>query len=186
MDRQDLPANAGAALPADAGLLPVPPAHSATMLPRDVIALAVRWYVRSRLSYADIVEWFAQRGLIVDWSTVERWVQRFLPVFGEAAQTQRHPIGGNGRGDETYCRLNGKWASISGATDEEGHVVDVYFFHRRTAQATQTFFEQALNKTGVMPELVTTDKAKCCPLPCVLCSGGKESFSLAMTQWETS
>ena len=38
--------------------------------PEDVIGLAVRWYVRYRLSYADVVEWFAERGLAVDRSTV--------------------------------------------------------------------------------------------------------------------
>jgi transposase-like protein len=45
--------------------------------PDDVIALAIRWYVRYRLSYADVVEWFAERGLIVNRSTIYRWVQRF-------------------------------------------------------------------------------------------------------------
>jgi len=54
--------------------------------PDDVIALAVCWYVRYRLSYADVVLWFAERGLVVDRSTVYRWVQRFLPLFGEAAR----------------------------------------------------------------------------------------------------
>ncbi len=54
-----------------------------------VIALAIRWYVRYRLSYADVMEWFAERGLVVDRSTVYRWVQRFLPLFGEAARAHR-------------------------------------------------------------------------------------------------
>ncbi len=54
--------------------------------PDDMIALAVRWYIRYRLSYADVVEWFAERGLTVDRSTVYRWVQRFLPLFQEAAR----------------------------------------------------------------------------------------------------
>ncbi len=48
-----------------------------------------RWYVRYRLSYADVMEWFAERGLVVDRSTVYRWVQRFLPLFGEAARAHR-------------------------------------------------------------------------------------------------
>jgi transposase-like protein len=50
----------------------------------EVIALAVRWYVRYRLSYADLAEWLAERGLIIDRSTVYRWVRRFLPLLGEA------------------------------------------------------------------------------------------------------
>src|SRR5690348_14070196 len=52
----------------------------------EVIALAVRWYVRFRLSYADVVEAFAERGLSLDRSTVYRWVRRFLPLLREAAR----------------------------------------------------------------------------------------------------
>jgi transposase-like protein len=61
--------------------------------PDDLIALAVRWYVRYRLSYADVVKWFAQRGLVVDRSTLYRWVQRFLPLFGAAARAYRRAVG---------------------------------------------------------------------------------------------
>ena len=49
----------------------------------DLIALAVRWYVRYRHSYADVVEWLAERGVLVDRTTIYRWAQRFLPHFGK-------------------------------------------------------------------------------------------------------
>src|SRR5918998_4618952 len=75
----------------------------------EVIALAVRWYVRYRLSYANVTEWLAERGLIIDRSTVYRWVRRFLPLFGHAARAHRRPVGKKWRVDETYCRFNGKW-----------------------------------------------------------------------------
>ncbi len=64
--------------------------------PDDVIAVAVRWYVRYRLSYADVVEWFAERGLVVDRSTVYRWAQRFLPLFQAAARHHRIQPARNG------------------------------------------------------------------------------------------
>ncbi|MDP9316690.1 MAG: IS6 family transposase [Chloroflexota bacterium] len=131
--------------------------------PNDVIALAVRWHVRYRLSYADVVEWFAERGLVVDRSTVYRWVQRFLPLFGKAARAHRRPVGTTWRVAETYARLNGTWTSIYRAIDEDGQVVDAYFSKRRNAQAAQRFFERASDETGVKPERVTTDKAKCYP-----------------------
>ncbi len=132
--------------------------------PDDVIALAVRWYVRYRLSYADVVEWFAERGLDIDRSTVYRWVQRFLPLFQEAARAHRRPVGGKWRVDETYCRLQGKWTSIYRAIDEDGQVVDAYFSKRRNATAAESFFQRAIDETSVRPERVTTDKAKCYPL----------------------
>ncbi len=128
-----------------------------------MIALAVRWYVRYRLSYADVVEWFAERGLVVDRSTVYRWVQRFLPFFQDAARSHRCPVGRKWRVDETYCRLKGTWTYIYRAIDEQGQVVDAYFSQRRNTQAAQTFFERAINETGVTPVQVTTDKAKCYP-----------------------
>ena len=131
--------------------------------PDDVIALAVRWYVRYRLSYADVVEWFAERGLVVDRSTVYRWVQRFLPLFGEAARAHRRPVGKKWRVDETYVRLQGRWTYVYRAIDEDGQVVDAYFSKRRNAEAARGFFERAVDETGVKPEKVTTDKAKCYP-----------------------
>jgi transposase-like protein len=66
-----------------------------------VIALAVRWYVRYRLSFADVAEWLAERGRRVDRSTVYRWVRHFLPLFGEAARRYRRPVGRRWRGSST-------------------------------------------------------------------------------------
>ena len=83
-------------------------AFSRHHFPDELIALAVRWYVRYRFSYANVVEWLAERGVEVDRSTVYRWVWRFLPLFGEAARAHRQQVGGKWRVDETYCRLNGK------------------------------------------------------------------------------
>jgi transposase-like protein len=131
--------------------------------PDEFIALAVRWYARYRLSYADVVEWLAERGIAVARSTVYRWVQRFLPLFGEAARAHRHTVGDRWRVDETYCRLQGKWAYLYRAIDQEGQVVDVYLSARWNAAAAQAFFERALATTGVRPARVTTDKAKCYP-----------------------
>jgi transposase-like protein len=59
--------------------------------PDDLIALAVRWYLRFRLPYADIVELLAERGAQVDASTVFDWVQRFTPLYG-AAQAPPRPL----------------------------------------------------------------------------------------------
>src|SRR5215468_3912488 len=73
-------------------------AFSGRAFPDDIIALAVRWYVRYRLSYTEVSEWLAERGVLVDQSTIYRWVQRFLPLFGEAARKHRDPIGPDWRG----------------------------------------------------------------------------------------
>ncbi len=138
-------------------------AFSGHGFPDDVIALAVRWYVRYRLSYTDVVAWFAERGLVVERSTMYRWVQRFLPLFHAAARPHRHAVGIKWRVDETYTRLNGKWTYIYRAIDQDGQGVDAYFSTRRNAAAARTFFERAIDETGVRPERVTTDQAKSYP-----------------------
>jgi transposase-like protein len=63
------------------------PAHRATSafagfrFPPEVISIAVRWYLRYGLSYRDVEELLAERGITVDHVTVYRWVQRFTPEF---------------------------------------------------------------------------------------------------------
>ena len=61
--------------------------------PREVIAVAVRWYLRYGLSYRDVEELLAERGVTVDHVTIYRWVQRFTPEFIEAARFCRHAPG---------------------------------------------------------------------------------------------
>jgi IS6 family transposase len=61
--------------------------------PPEVIVLAVRWYLRFALSYRDVEELLAERGLDVDHVTVYRWVQRFTRLLAEAARPCRHAVG---------------------------------------------------------------------------------------------
>ncbi len=98
--------------------------------------------------------------------SVYRWVQRFLPLFQEAARVHRRPVGTTWRADETYTRLNGTWTYIERAIDEDGQVVDAYVSQRRTAEAAQAFFERALDETAMRPTCITTDTAKCYPVMC--------------------
>jgi IS6 family transposase len=70
--------------------------------PPDVIVLAVRWYLRFALSYCDVEELLAERGVEVDHVTIYRWVQRFTPLLAEAARPCRHAVGQRRFVDETY------------------------------------------------------------------------------------
>ena len=85
----------------------------------------------------------------------------------EAARDHTRPVGGKWRVDETYCRLDGRWAYCYRAIDQVGQVVDIYFSERRNAAAAQTFFEGAIAGTGVTPGRIVTDRARCCYPPAV-------------------
>ncbi len=88
--------------------------------PREVISVAVRWYLRYGLSYRDVEELLAERGVTVDHVTIYRWVQRFTPEFVEAARTCRHVPGDRWFVDETYVKVNGRWTYLYRAVDQHG------------------------------------------------------------------
>jgi len=130
--------------------------------PREVISLAVRWYLRYGLSYRDVEELLAERGVTVDHITVYRWVQRFTPEFVAAARTCRRVPGGRWFVDETYVKANGRWTYLYRAIDQYGQVIDVWLSTRRDLTAARAFFHRAL-ATGVVPVEVTTDRAPVYP-----------------------
>jgi transposase-like protein len=88
--------------------------------PDEVIAVAVRWYIRFRMILADVVEWLTERGIAVDRSTVHRWVRRYLPLIAAAARPHRQPVGARWRVDETPLCLSGRWVYAYRAINEAG------------------------------------------------------------------
>jgi len=116
--------------------------------PREVIAVAVRWYLRYGLSYRDVEELLAERGIRVDHVTIYRWVRR-LP-------------GDRWFVDETYVRVAGRWTYLYRAIDQHGQIIDVMLSTRRDLAAARAFFVRAL-AVGIRPTEVTTDRAAVYP-----------------------
>ncbi len=127
--------------------------------PPDVIAVAVRWYLRYGLSYRDVEELLAERGIAVDHVTIYRWVQRFTPMFIDAARPSRHAVGDRWFVDETYLKIAGRWRYLYRAVDQFGQVIDVYLSVRRDANAARAFFDSAMMVTQTVPLEVVTDRA---------------------------
>ena len=130
--------------------------------PPDVILLAVRWYLRYGLSYRDVAELLAERGVDVDHVTIYRWVQRFTPLVIDAARPRRHSVGDRWFVDETYVKVAGVWRYAYRAVDQHGQVIDVFVSKRRNVAAATRFFEMMLAGRE-HPTDVTTDLAA--PLP---------------------
>ncbi len=124
--------------------------------PPEVILLAVRWYLRFGLSYRDLEELLAERGVEVDHVTLYRWVQRFTPLIVEAARPCRHAVGDRWFGDETYVKVAGTWRYVYRAVDQYGQVIDVYVSKKRDVKAATRFFSTAIKAHGA-PAEVTTD-----------------------------
>jgi transposase-like protein len=132
--------------------------------PPDVIVLAVRWYLRFGLSYRDVEELLAERGIEVDHVTVYRWVQRFTLPLADAARPCRHAVGNRWQVDETYVKVAGRWRYVYRAVDQFSQVIDVFMSRQRDARAARRFFEQAIGTTKVTPTEVVTDQAATYPI----------------------
>jgi hypothetical protein len=74
--------------------------------------LAVRWYLRFGLSFRDVEELLAERGIEVDHVTVHRWVRRFAPLLPDAARFGRHRVGDRWHVDETHVKVAGRWVYL--------------------------------------------------------------------------
>ncbi len=97
--------------------------------------------------------------------SVYRWVQRFTPLFIDAARSCRHAAGDRWFVDETYVKGPAGWVYLYRATDQFGQVINVLVSKKRDLAATRRFFTRALRHTP-RPSEVTTDRAPA--YPCVL------------------
>jgi hypothetical protein len=88
--------------------------------PPEVITVAVRWYLRYGLSYRDVEELLAERGIEVDHVTVYRWVQRFTSLFADAARPRRHAAGDRWFVDETYVKVAAGGGTCTGQSTSTG------------------------------------------------------------------
>src|ERR1700680_2889926 len=123
--------------------------------PPEIIVLAVRWYLRYGLSYRDVEELLAERGIEVDHVTVYRWVQRFTPLLADAARPCRHSVGDRWFVDETYVKVSGRWRYVYRAVDQYGQIIDVYLSAKRDIRAARRFFATAMDTHGEPTEIVT-------------------------------
>ena len=126
---------------------------------KEVILIAVRWYVAYSLSYRDIEELLAERGIPVDHSTLNRWVIKFSEQLErEFRQKQKRKVGASWRMDETYLKVKGEWHYLYRAVDKTGMTIDFMLSKTRDKKAAKQFLKKAIGSNG-LPEKVTIDKS---------------------------
>src|SRR5580704_12505101 len=115
---------------------------------REIIVLCVRWYLRYKLSFRDLVEMMAERGLSLAHTTIMRWIQRYAPEFEKRWNRFARPVGQSWRVDETYIKIKGRWTYLYRAVDKEGKTVDVLLRAKRDVAAAKVFFRRAFRGQG--------------------------------------
>src|SRR3954463_8079649 len=120
----------------------------------EIILLCVRWYLRYSLSYGDLEEMMAERGLSVDHTTIFRWVQHFAPILEKKCRAKLKPTNDSWRVDETYVKTRGEWMYLYRAVDSNGATVEFMLSPTRNATAAKPFFGKALRGRNTVPPRV--------------------------------
>jgi transposase-like protein len=124
---------------------------------REVNILCVRWYLRYKLSFRDLVEMMAERGLALAHTTILRWVQRYTPESCKRWNRYGRCSGQSWRVDETYIKVRGKWVYFYRAVDKAGQTVDFRLSRTRKVTAAKAFFKKAIRHEGRLPHTITLD-----------------------------
>jgi IS6 family transposase len=124
----------------------------------DIIVLCVRWYLRYCLTYRDVEELMAERGLRLDHSTIARWVLRYAPELNQRIRRHMRLPNRSGRVDETYLRVGGQWTYLYRAVDSAGDTIDFMLSPKRDAIAAKHFLRLALWRSGhIRPRVINVD-----------------------------
>src|SRR5947199_3293449 len=103
----------------------------------EVILLCLRWYLRYSLSYRDLEEMMAERGLSVDHTTIYRWVQRDAPALEKRCRHHLKTCNDSWKVDETYIKVKKQWVYLYRAVDSQGKTLDFWLSTTRDAHAAQ-------------------------------------------------
>lgn len=100
---------------------------------------AVRWYCRYGISYRDLDQMMAERGVRVAHSTIYSWVQKYAPEIEKRLHWRwRRPRSGSWRVDEIYVKFRGKWSYLYLAVDKLDNTID--FYRRRGTRWRRSVF----------------------------------------------
>ncbi len=135
-----------------------PISYSGYRFPRDVIQRAVWMYLRFTLSFRDVEELLAERGIEVSYETIRQWVIAFGPAIARRLRARRPIPHRRWHLDEMFVRIGGRQMYLWRAVDAEGETLDVLVQAKRDTAAACKLMRKLLKKQGIAPTEWVTDK----------------------------
>jgi transposase-like protein len=125
--------------------------------PPVIIQQAVWLYARFTLSFRDVEDLLAERGIMVSYETVRRWVRYFGPTIAADLRRRRPKPHSTWHLDEVFIRIDGRLVYLWRAVDAEGEVLDVVVQSKRDKRAALKLLRKLLKKMAFVPDKLVTD-----------------------------
>src|SRR5437879_10280257 len=135
-----------------------PPDYKGYRFPPAIISHAVWLYFRFSLSFRDVEELLAQRGIVVTYETVRQRCLTFGQSYANELRRRRPRCGDKWHLDEVFLKINGETHYLWRAVDQDGNVLDILVQSRRNKQAAKRFFRKLLKGLEYVPRVIITDK----------------------------
>jgi putative transposase len=134
--------------------------YSGYRFPPEIIQHAIWLYIRFTLSFRDVEDLLAERGIMVSYETVRRWVNHFGPMVAADLRKRRPKPHTTWHLDEVYLKIDGRMVYLWRAVDAEGEVLDVLVQTRRNKRAALKLMRKLLKKYGFVPDKLVTDELR--------------------------
>src|ERR1700740_172791 len=128
--------------------------------PAEIIQQAIWLYLRFTLSFRDVEDLLAERGITVSYETVRRWVNHFGPTIAAELRKRRPKPHTIWHLDEVYLKIDARMVYLWRAVDAEGEVLDVLVQSKRNKRAALKLMRKLLKKYGFVPDKLVTDDLK--------------------------
>ena len=125
--------------------------------PPEIIQQAIWLYLRFTLSFRDVEDLLAERGIMVSHETIRRWVNHFGTMIAADLRKRRPKPHMTWHLDEVYLKIGGRMAYLWRAVDAEGEVLDVLVQARRNKRAALKLMRKLLKKYSFIPNKLVTD-----------------------------
>jgi len=138
----------------------VAPLYRRHRFPAEIISHTVWLYYRFALSYRDVEEIMAMRGVLLTYETIREWSLKFGQTFANDLRRRRPRPGDKWHMDEMFIKINGEDHYLWRAVDQDGNVLDILVQSRRNKLAAKKFFRKLLKGLQYVPRVIITDKLR--------------------------
>ena len=136
------------------------PSYCGYRFPPEIISHAVWLYYRFSLSFRDVEDLLAERGIVVSYETIRQWCRKFGTEYARKLKRREGRLGDTWFLDELFVTIQGKRHYLWRAVDQDGDAIDILVQPRRDRRAAERFFRKLLKGQGTEPLRLVTDKLR--------------------------